>query len=161
MRDRYLAFVARHEAAWELAFAALAVLFVVVGFAEGSDLAAALDYGLTAIFVLEFGSRLAASHDRAAYLRGHWIDAVALIPMVRGVRVLRLLRLLRLVRAFAGVARALTTIERVARHRGLVWLFVAWAAVMVLCSLGLYGAENGVNAPCPRRSTRSGGASPR
>jgi voltage-gated potassium channel len=141
-----LAFVARHEAAWELAFAALAVLFVVVGFAEDSNLATAVDYGLTAIFVTEFGSRLAASRDRAAYLRGHWIDALALIPTVRGVRVLRLLRLLRLVRAFAGVARALTTLERMARHRGLVWLFVAWAAVMVLCSLGLYAAEKGVNA---------------
>jgi voltage-gated potassium channel len=145
VRDRYLAFVARHEVAWELTFAALALLFVVVGFAEDSNVATALDYGLTAIFVTEFGSRLAASRDRTSYLRGHWIDALALIPTVRGVRVLRLLRLLRLVRAFAGVARALTTLERMARHRGLVWLFVAWAAVMVLCSLALYAAENGVN----------------
>lgn len=146
VRDRYLAFIARHEAAWELTFAALAVLFVIVGFAEDSALINALDLGLTGVFVTEFGSRLAASHDRAGYLRGHWIDAVALIPTVRGIRILRLLRLLRLVRAFAGVARALTTLEQLARHRGLVWLFSAWAAVMILCSLGLYAAENSVNA---------------
>ena len=48
-------------------------------------------------------------------------------------------------RAFAGVARALTSVERLARHRGLVWLLAAWSAVMILCSLALYAAENGVN----------------
>jgi voltage-gated potassium channel len=32
-----------------------------------------------------------------------------------------------------------------ANHRGLVWLLAAWAAVMVLCSLALYAAENGIN----------------
>jgi voltage-gated potassium channel len=146
MRERYLAFIARHEAAWELTFAALAIVFVIVGFAEETSLTVGVELALTAIFVGEFGSRFAASHDRGAYLRGHWIDLLALIPTTRGARLLRLLRLLRLVRAFAGIARALTTVERLARHRGLVWLFVAWAAVMVLCSLGLYAAENGANA---------------
>jgi voltage-gated potassium channel len=43
------------------------------------------------------------------------------------------------------MARALNTLERLANHRGLVWLFAAWAAVMVLCSLALYAAENGIN----------------
>jgi len=146
MRDRYLAFIARHEAAWELTFAFLAVVFVVVGFAEDFSLAIAIDLGLTAVFIAEFSSRLAASYDRRGYLRGHWIDVIALIPTVRGVRILRLVRLLRLVRAFAGIGRALTTLEQLARHRGLVWLFTAWAAVMIVCSLALYAAENGVNA---------------
>jgi voltage-gated potassium channel len=145
VRERYLALIARHEAAWELTFAALAIVFVIVGFAEETNLTVAVELVLTAIFVAEFGSRFAASFDRAAYLRGHWIDLLALIPTTRGARLLRLLRLLRLVRAFAGIARALMTVERMARHRGLVWLFVTWAAVMVLCSLGLYAAENGVN----------------
>jgi voltage-gated potassium channel len=145
LRDRYLGFVAQHEAAWELSFAALAVLFVAVGFADDSTVTVALDLALTAVFVLEFVTRLTASYNRAAYLRGHWIDAIAVIPTIRGIRVLRLLRLLRLVRAFAGMARALTSFERLARHRGLVWLLAAWAAVMVLSSLALYVAENGKN----------------
>jgi voltage-gated potassium channel len=70
---------------------------------------------------------------------------------VRGVRVLRLLRLLRLIRAFAGVFRATQHFERMARHRGLAWLFVTWLAVMVICSLFLYAAENGVNAAITSR----------
>lgn len=32
-----------------------------------------------------------------------------------------------------------------AAHRGLVWLFVMWLGVMVICSLFLYAAENGIN----------------
>lgn len=145
MRDRYLTFIARHEAAWELVFAALAIVYVVVGFAEETSITRGVELALTIIFVAEFATRFAAAHDRVPYLRGHWVDLLALIPTTRSVRTLRLLRLLRLVRAFAGVARALTTIERLANHRGLVWLFVAWSAVMVVCSLALYAAENGVN----------------
>jgi voltage-gated potassium channel len=121
------------------------VVYVVIGFVDESPAAQTIDLALTAAFASEFVSRLAASYDRAKYLRGHWIDALALVPTIRGVRVLRLLRLLRLVRAFAGVARALNTLERLANHRGLVWLFAAWSAVMILCSMALYAAENGVN----------------
>jgi voltage-gated potassium channel len=151
MRSAYNDFIARHEVAWELGMAVLAIVFVVIGFAtDAADPASrpaleAADTALTAIFVAEFGSRFLAAWDRRAYLRGHWIDLIALIPIVRGIRVLRLLRLLRLIRAFAGVFRAMQHFERMARHRGLAWLFVTWLAVMVICSIFLYAAENGVN----------------
>ncbi len=144
--DRYRRFIEDHEAAWELAFAALAIAFVLIGFVEADGWVVTLEWLLTAIFAAEFFSRLAVAPSRSAYLRVHWIDVLALVPPVRGLRVLRLLRLLRLVRAFAGVGRALGSVERLAAHRGLVWLLVAWGAVMVVCSLGLYAAENGVNA---------------
>jgi len=101
----------------------------------------ATEWVLTTVFVAEFATRFAAAWDRPAYLRGHWIDVVALVPVLRELRVLRLLRLLRLVRAFAGVYRALNHIGRMAAHRGLVWLFVMWLAVMVICSLFLYAAR--------------------
>ena len=32
-----------------------------------------------------------------------------------------------------------------ARHRGLAWLVVAWLGVMLICSVALYAAENGIN----------------
>lgn len=151
LRDRYTGFIARHEVAWELTFAGLAIIFVALAFVpedappEVRTAVDALDLILTAIFAAEFTSRIAASRDRRAYFRGHWIDLLALIPPVRGLRVLRLVRLLRLVRAFSGVARALSSVERLAAHKGLVWMFAAWFAVMVLCSMGLYVAENGTN----------------
>jgi voltage-gated potassium channel len=151
LRARYLAFIERHDVAWELTFAAMAVMFVAVGFFADEarePLRATLDavgWLLTGLFAVEFMTRFAASYDRPAYLRGHWIDVVALLPVAREIRVLRLLRLLRLVRAFAGIYRALGHVGRMAQHRGLAWIFVAWLAVMVICSLALFTAEKGIN----------------
>jgi voltage-gated potassium channel len=131
--------------------AGLAITFVIIGFAiDAADattrpLLELADMGLTVVFAAEFASRFLAAWDRRAYLRGHWIDLLALVPVLRGFRVLRLLRLLRLVRAFAGIFRATQHFERMARHRGLAVLFVTWLAVMVICSIFLYAAENGTN----------------
>jgi voltage-gated potassium channel len=150
-RDRFNRFVERHEVAWELVMAALALVWVALGFlidevgsGERPDIEA-VELALTAVFVLEFASRLVSAHDRLQYLRGHWIDALALLPPVRALRVLRLLRLLRLVRAFAGIYRAAMHVERLARHRGFAGLIVAWLSVMVVCSAFVYQAEHGTN----------------
>jgi voltage-gated potassium channel len=149
-RAQFNAFVAEHEIAWELGMAALAILYVVVGFVSdepgSSSRYAIVDSALTIVFVTEFASRFLAAYDRRRYLRRHWIDLIALVPVARGLRVARLLRLLRLVRAFAGLFRFISSVERMAAHRGLAWLFVAWLAVMVITSAGLYVAENGINA---------------
>jgi voltage-gated potassium channel len=145
LRDRYLAFIERHEIAWEITFAILAVMFVIVGFAEESPAFEAIDWTITFIFLAEFTSRIAASYDRRAYLRRHWIDLTALIPYTRGLRMLRLARLLRLVRAFAGIYRVVASLESLAMHRGLALLIAAWGGVMVICSLAMYAAENGIN----------------
>jgi len=131
--------------------AALAVLYVALGFliddlqaGERPEVGAA-ELVLTGIFVLEFGSRTLAARSRTAYLRGHWIDVVALAPPIRGARVLRLLRLLRLVRAFAGIYRAGLHLNALARHKGFAWLLIAWLGVMALCSAWMYVAERGIN----------------
>lgn len=150
LRDRFNQFIADREVAWELVMAALAAAFVAVGFAgddatTGNTMLEAVDAGLTAVFVLEFTTRFAASRDRRRYLRGHWIDLVAIVPTVRGARLLRLLRLLRLVRAFAGTYRALASFERMTRHRGLIALFIAWLGVAGICATALYLAEVGIN----------------
>src|SRR4051794_12264892 len=116
IRARYRLFVDRHEVAWELGFAALAVLFVALAFVPidmGSTADAAvyaLEWIITGIFIAEFTSRLWAAESRRAYVRGHWIDVISCIPPVRWLRWFRLLRLLRLVRAFAGVGRAMTSV---------------------------------------------------
>jgi voltage-gated potassium channel len=145
LRDRYTAFIARHEVAWELVMAAITIAWVVVSFAleEQSETPAVLAFDLAVWVILgaEFLTRLAASRDRRAYLRGHWIDGIALIPAARAFRLLRLFRLIRLVRAFAGVYRALVAFDRFARDRQLIMLFLAWLAVALICSTALYLAE--------------------
>jgi voltage-gated potassium channel len=146
LRARYNAFVDRHEVAWELAFAALAIFYVALAVVpDGTPWVLPLEWAITVVFAVEFVTRLWAAPSRRAYLRGHWIDVVALVPPARWLRTLRLLRLLRLVRAFAGIARAAASAERMATHRGLVWLLAAWVGVMVITAMGLYEAEKGMN----------------
>ncbi len=152
-RDAFNCWFLTHEVAWELLMAALAVIYVALGFIADDVEAAAADrpeinaaeLALTAIFAAEFAVRILASRVRVGYLRGHWIDVVALAPPIRGARVLRLLRLLRLVRAFAGIYRAGMHIGGLARHRGFAWLLLVWLGVMVLCSAAMYVAEHGAN----------------
>ena len=149
-RDAFNGWFVRHEIAWELAMAALAIVYVVLGFIVDDAKAAqpeieAAELILTGIFAVEFGSRIIAARSRVDYFRGHWIDLVALIPPIRVARVLRLLRLLRLVRAFAGLYRAGMHVHGLARHKGFAWLLFAWLGVMVVCSAWLYIAEHGVN----------------
>jgi voltage-gated potassium channel len=151
MRERFNSFVERHEVAWELTMAFLAIGYVGIGFAidqAGTDARPTLgsaELALTAVFIAEFAGRFLAAADRKAYLRGHWIDLLALAPPVRGARLLRLLRLLRLVRAFAGIYRAALHAERIVRYRGFAALVACWLAVMVLSSVALFAAERGVN----------------
>jgi voltage-gated potassium channel len=147
-RDQYNGFIARHDIAWELAMGFLAIVFVALGFlldqaspGTRTELET-VELALTGLFIAEFASRFLAAHDRGQYLRGHWIDLVALAPPIRSARVLRLLRL---VRSFAGFYRAAMHLDGLARHRGFAWLIVAWLAVMVICSIALYAAENGIN----------------
>jgi voltage-gated potassium channel len=151
VRDRYNAFIERHEVAWELAMAFLAILFVAIGFAlEAADpsISPALesaDLALTVVFAVEFASRFAASYDRRQYLRGHWIDVLALLPIARGVRVARLARLFRLVRVFAGVFRAVDRLTELANYRGLTLIIISWLGVMVIFCLGFFLAERDIN----------------
>ena len=120
-RVRYRAFVAHHEVAWELSFAALAAVFVALAFVpvtpgSSADQALfALEWVITGVFIAEFTSRLWAAESRRGYVRGHWIDLVSCIPPVRWARFFRLFRLLRLVRTFAGIGRAMTHVERLAQ----------------------------------------------
>lgn len=151
MRDQFNAFVERHVVAWELAMALLAVGYVAVGFALDDPrgpldpMLASVETLMTAVFILEFGSRFGASRHRTAYLRGHWIDLVALIPASRGIRIFRLVRILRLVRAFAGVYRAVNQVERLARHNGLAELVVVWLGVVLVCCAAVFAVERDVN----------------
>jgi voltage-gated potassium channel len=151
LANRFSQFIERHWFAWELGLGVLAIVYVALPFlAEGplatsGSLLALLETILTLVFVVEFATRLAASDDKVEHLRRHWIDAIALIPVVRGVRIARLLRLGRMVRTFAGVQRASSTSKRLAPYQTVFNLVVAWVAIMLFSAATFYAAENGVN----------------
>ena len=145
-RDRFNDFVERHEVAWEITFAVLAIVYVAIAFAlEGDDPQGALllvDRIITGVFLAEFGLRIAASRDRLRYLREHFVDLVALVPLARGMRVLRLIRLLRV---FSGTRRALLDVDRLAAHHGLGSLVIAWFGTMFVSSWAFLIAEEPTN----------------
>jgi hypothetical protein len=70
----------------------LALVWVALGFLIdqiGSEVRPELEAAellLTGVFVAEFVTRLTAAHDRRQYVRGYWIDALALAPPIRAVR---------------------------------------------------------------------------
>lgn len=150
-RDRFNTFVQRHEIAWEFGMAALAVVYVAVGFAlddaSAGQLAllAPFETALTVLFLAEFASRFGASRDRRAYLRGHWIDLLALLPAARGLRIARLLLVLRLGRFFGSTYRVLVRAERMRGAEGALVVVVSWTAVTAISCLALYAIEAGVN----------------
>jgi voltage-gated potassium channel len=151
MRDRFNTFVARHEAPWELGMGFLAIAYVAVGYVVDDPAreitlpVVALETVLTVIFVVEFASRFIATRDRRGYLRGHWIDLLALIPVARGLRVARLLRVFRLTRFFAGTYRSIMRVERMKGAEGIALVLVAWTAVTVICCVAFYAVEADVN----------------
>jgi voltage-gated potassium channel len=151
VRDRFNGLVQRHEIAWELGMGLLAIIYVAVGFALddptlGSlSLLVALETALTLVFVAEFASRFSASHDRQGYLRSHWIDLLALIPVARGLRIARLFRVLRLTRFFGSSYRAVVRAERMRGAEGIALVVVGWTAVTAICCIALYAVEADVN----------------
>jgi hypothetical protein len=122
LRTSYVAFINAHQIEWEESMSALAVASTLIGLAAdrvsgslGNVLATAA-WLMTAVFVAEFGSRLAAANDRRRHLRGHLIDLVALVPWLRLARVLRLVWMLVLAPAVAGISAAVGRVAGDARR---------------------------------------------
>ena len=122
LRRSYVAFIDAHQIEWEESMSTLAVASTLIGLAAdrlsgslGNVLASAA-WLLTAVFVAEFGSRLAAAEDRRSHLLGHLIDLVALVPLLRLARVLRLLWMLVLAPAIARIQAAISQVASGARR---------------------------------------------
>ncbi len=99
-RGELSSFVNRHSVLWETVMAVIAVAYVLLAIWDddfnGRAPTAALLI-LAVILFTEFAFRFWDSADRWHYLRRHWIDLVACIPVIGGLRPLRLLRIVRLV----------------------------------------------------------------
>lgn len=143
-------FVALHRLPWELAMAALTVVYVVLAFLQdqGNPGVTAGVEGLAVVFVAEFALRLYDAPSRVEYFRRHWIDIVTCIPVIGTLRFLRLFRLLAFVRLGAivrafGVGAA--TNDRIAGGVGLWVLAPTLLVVWLAASYGYYELEGGVN----------------
>lgn len=145
-------FFGRYEAPWEIFMIVLAVAFVAIGFipdwvqlspSELSTLAA-VDLAITIFFVLEFAIRFSAAPSRKEYLKDHWLDLMAVVPLVRWVRIARVVRVIRVMRLMR-LARIIDSLDdlgvnfaRFARLNGLQWMLLTLTAVMLGSSILLF-----------------------
>ncbi len=131
--------------------AGLALLYLGVGLAEEHPLGALneatlapADLTITVVFLAEFLLRFYAAPSRAGYVKGHWIDLLALLPAIRWLRFLRVGRLLRvvelmrllrlgvLVRFLVELDRVVSGMRRMAARHGVhVFLMIAMALVAI------------------------------
>jgi voltage-gated potassium channel len=138
-------FFVRNDVLWEGLMGILVVVWLLLGAEPRQPIFGFAADAITVFFALEFGVRFLATYDHRAYLRGHWIDAVTLIPALRGFRLLRLLRLLRLIRATRGLSNAVGVLEYLAGDLTIKSLFTIWFSVTVVASLMFYLAESAEN----------------
>lgn len=138
-------FFSRNDVAWEGLMGILVIVWLALGAQPRSDFLTLVMDSITVIFALEFLVRFLATYQHWEYFKSHWIDAVTLLPALRGFRLLRLLRLLRLVRATKGLANQISVLEYIAGDLTIRTLFLIWFTVTLLASLLFYFAEAGDN----------------
>lgn len=148
-----------HEAAWEIFMIVLAVIFVVIGFLpdwinfspSALNTLSIVDWAITIFFVLEFIVRFTAAYSRKGYLKEHWLDLLAIIPLVRWVRiarlvrVIRVLRLLRLGRIIDSLDDLGVNFAHFAKLNGLQWMLLVLTAVMLIFSILIFFIEAPLN----------------
>jgi voltage-gated potassium channel len=159
MRRAINLFFEKHEAAWEMVMIFLALIFILIAFLpDWFDLDArvlsvleVLDWTITGIFIAEFAVRFWAAESRSGYLREHWLDLLAIVPVLRWLRfarvarILRVLRVLRLARVFDSLDDLGVNFARFTRVNDVHWLVLALVGVMLAGSAVIYLVEVGVN----------------
>jgi voltage-gated potassium channel len=118
----------------------------------------ALEYADLAIafgFLTEFTVRFAKAPRKAQFVRKHWWELLASIPItsqttqvlrgLRLIRVFRLVRLLRMVRFAVRFKIVLGNLSRFAEQTYLVYLTVIVSIVLAASALGFYYMEAGKN----------------
>lgn len=113
------------------------------------------DVCIASIFLLEFCVRLVRSPNRLLFVRAHWWELLASIPItssttqvLRGLnllRVFRLIRLLRLIRLVVRLKILLSASARLAEQTYLIYICTLASIVIISGALGFHYMEAGVN----------------
>jgi voltage-gated potassium channel len=161
VRLKLRAVLERYEILLDIVMALLACAYIVIGeFNDGlfgyraSALSIGVELAITAIFVVEYASRLYAAHDRMRFVRTHILELLSLIStlrLLRGLQFLRILRFLRIARlatlshAFARLMRAMRSLDNAVSEPLFAYGIIGIVGLIFFGSLGLYGFEKGTN----------------
>jgi len=113
------------------------------------------DTVIALIFLTEFVYNLVRAPNRAAWLRGHWWELLASIPinhgtaqLLRGLRLLRVFRLMRLLRLVRFVVRFKVMLQvagEFAEQTYLIYIATIGGVVLASGALGFHYMEAGAN----------------
>ena len=146
-------FFEKHEVPWEISMIFLAVVYIVIAFLpDWMSLSirtlSALevgDWAITGFFVLEFALRFFAADSRLGYLKGHWLDLLAIIPVLRWLRIARFARILRVLRVLRSLDDLGINFARFTQLNGMHWMVLILTGVMFAGSTIIYLSEAGIN----------------
>ncbi len=159
MKQAIRDFFRRYELAWEILMIFLALGYGAISFVPdwvelSSGQAQALDRidtGITVLFVLEFAVRFWSAVSRSGYVKQHWVDLIAIVPLARWIRIARIGRVFRLLR-LARLTRAMDSLDdlginfaRFARLNGMHWMLLSLTGTMVLGAVVWFVSESPVN----------------
>ncbi len=122
-----------------------------------------LELGFTALFTLEYFTRIWCSHRRLAYISSFWgiIDLVAILPtyvalffpdaaplmVIRLIRVMRVFRVLRLLELFSELNEILAVLRNTARSIFVFFVLISVVVVVFGCLLYVIeGPEHGFSS---------------
>ncbi len=110
-----------------------------------------IDLVICAIFLTDWFYFFAKAENKSRYVRSHFLDFIASIPLVDVLRVFRAARVVRLARAFKIVRglRGLLPILRVLtanKARSVLFIYtMCTALIYVYCCIGIHNFEYGIN----------------
>lgn len=127
-------------------------LFVIELTGNLSPLLEFIGGAIWVVFILDFALKFALAPDKTNYLKANWLTALALVvPALRVFRIFRVLSIFRAARAARGlklfrvlssVNRGMRALGRTMRRRGVGYVIVLSAVVILLGAAGMYAFEN-------------------
>jgi voltage-gated potassium channel len=129
------------------AWVGLVVADVTVGI---SPFLQKVNYGIWALFILQFLVEWVIAPGKLRYLRRHWITAISLlVPAARLLSVARIARVFviargtRLLRLVGGANRGMRSLGRVMDRRGFGYVVLLTLIVALAGAAGVFAAERG------------------
>jgi voltage-gated potassium channel len=110
-----------------------------------------VDWTITGFFALEYAIRFFAAESRSGYAKEHWLDLLAIVPLLRWLRiarvarVFRVLRVLRVVRVFNSLEYMGVSFARFTSLNGVQWMVLVLTGAMFAGSAVIYYSEAGIN----------------
>lgn len=135
----------RIRVAYDTVMIGLALVVVALLFLDDVGWARTVNLLVWGIFVVDYGTRLALSTDKKAFVRANVVDLLAILPADQ-FRALRMLRVLRLVRGVNVLTRVLRDLRGIRGTNGLGWVLLVAVGVISVSAVAVRFLESTIES---------------